>query len=55
MSDTNQNSDTQSSARKSTLKILSEVDKEILKDNPPNFSSQNYIRVHNNQEGKLHG
>ena len=35
------------------LKILEEVDKEIIKDTPPNFNSYIFSRIHDNTEGKL--
>lgn len=38
---------------KPKLKILEEVDKEIIKDNPPNFNSYIFSRIHDNTEGKL--
>lgn len=38
---------------KSTLKILEEVDKEMIHDVPPNFSDYNFTRIHENEEGKL--
>ena len=40
---------------KSTLKILDEIDKEIIQDIPPNFSSYIFSRIHDNPDGKLHG
>ena len=42
-----------SKAPKSTLKILEEVDKEIIQDIPPNFSDYNFTRIHQNEDGKL--
>lgn len=55
MDESFENTDNPSSKKKPTLKILAEVDKEILKDIPPNFTTHNYTRVHDSEEGKLHG
>ena len=38
---------------KSTIKILSEREKSIAIDSPPNFKEIYYIRYHNNKNGKL--
>ena len=38
---------------KPKLKILEEVDKEIIKDSPPNFNSYIFTRIHDNPEVKL--
>ena len=46
-------SDDKKNTNKSTLKILEEVDKEIIQDNPPNFSEYNFTREHQNEAGKL--
>ena len=43
------------STNKSSLKILEEVDKEIIQDIPPNFSSYIFSRIHDNPDGQLHG
>lgn len=55
MVESSENIESSSSKKKSTLKILEEVDKEILKGTPPNFTSHNYTRVHDSDEGRLHG
>jgi len=44
-----------SNGKKSTLKILEEVDKQVIRDFPPNFNSYIYTRIHDDQEGKFHG
>ena len=44
----------QVNGKKSTLKILEEVDKQVIKDLPPNFNSYIYTRIHEDPEGKLH-
>ena len=46
--------DSSSKTPKSTLKILEEVDKEIISDVPPNLNDYNFTRIHDNEEGKLH-
>ena len=50
-----ENTATSTPTKKNTLKILAEVDKEIIKDLPPNFTTHNYTRIHDSEEGKLHG
>ena len=48
----NKSNSTEFTPRK-TIKILEERDKSKIKDNPPNFKSTNYIRYHNDKNGRI--
>lgn len=56
-SDNTTKSEQNSSANtgKSTVKILEEVDKQVIRDSPPNFNSYIFTRIHDDPEGKYHG